>query len=462
MYAAAAVAATAGVALTRPLIDVRHAVEAPRAIIIVLIDALRRDHVSCYGYHRQTTPNIDAVAADGVRFEDAYTNGSWTKPAVASLFTGLWPSETGALTMMTQLPNGEESESVLAGDVRTLAEALSRQGFRCGGFVNNPHLAEELGFGRGFDSYEQAAMTCDVIVGKFLEWRRALASDESYFAYMHFLEPHATYAPREPFRTRFLSKAEVTSEETKFSEYAEWVAFRNEVNEKGRPVQQTAVDEMLDLYDGEIAWTDEAVGTLVKALKADGLYEEAFLVIMADHGEDFLEHGVLEHPIYGLYEEQIRIPLVMKFPKSWGIGPGVVEGRAQTADITATICAAAGADGLGRGRDLIGACALGAITETATVTQGVGRFAVRLGGLKSECREEDGKMRIAAIYDIPKDPMTRHNILSKKPSYAARTTRRLERWFDFVGTRAPSARAEEKRVVPSEERLRQLRALGYL
>jgi arylsulfatase len=460
LWAAAAAYGVAAVAIGRPVLDIRLSVSEPRGIVIVAFDALRADHVSCYGYPRHTTPNIDAVAADGVTFERAYTNGNWTKPSISSLFTGLWASECGTLTQLTRPEDaGVRIESVLSPKVRTLAEVLTERGYACGGFVRNAHLDGALGFGRGFEIYRQGEMDCDELVRQFLAWRGGLGEGRKFFTYVHIVEPHAPYEPREPFKSEFapgVNNAPVVPEN---AGYGVWGTFRDGVNKGKTMLSKAQIGELRDLYDADIAWSDEALGTLVAGLKARGDYDETLLVLLADHGENFAEHGYVAHPAWTLFEEQIRIPMVIKFPKSWGIPVRRVSEPVEMMDVTATVAAAAGGR-LGRGDDLAGYVAGGAMPERMIVTQSVSGFAVGMGGLKAVFSTEGGTVAMTGLYNVLVDPETRVNVMEKRPSFCDRLTARAAKWYKFVSERGRADAGQG--VMTDDERLRQLKALGYV
>ncbi len=305
-------------------------------------------------------------------------------------------------------------------------------------------------------------MSCDEIVERFLSWQAGLGSDKPFFAYLHFLEPHATYSPREPFRDVFRPEKGRALPEGHTMGYPEWAVQRDEINAGMRSVSRTDLQDMIDLYDGEIAWADSAVGRLKSALIERGLYSGALVIVTADHGENFIEHGVIEHPVNALYEPQIRIPLVVKFPVAWGVGPAKLSGPVETLDIPYTVAAAAGAGAFGRGENLLSFAAAGRCRRRTVITEGVSGFAVFTGAIKACFKEADSGVNMFRVYSMKSDAGETRDLLAMKPSYAARTTACVRRWREFTASRADDASAPLDAVPRDPERMRRLRALGYL
>jgi len=464
LFALAAAAAFAAAAAQPPHLAAQVVGPAPNHIVIFLVDALRPDFLGCYGGERGASPNIDSWSREAVLFETAYSNANWTKPAVASLFTGLWPSETGTVRMMNVFPDGSEAESCLPAGPETLAELLASEGYRTAGFVNNPHIDAQFGFGRGFETFRQGPYSCDEILAMFQAWRDSLQRAERSFAYIHVLEPHAPYEPRAPYDDMF---GPHEASERIFSggkiEFENWAAYRDAVNAGDIVPAASAIESFRNLYTGEVAWVDSAFAGLVEALKSGGSYDETLLVFTADHGENFHEHGTLGHPPNTCWEAQIRIPLMFLFPSRWEIAPRRVEGPACLFDVTATLSRAAAGRPLGRGADLSGASAAGRVGPRVSITEGVNRFTARSGDLKvTVMTPPEAELRISRIFDVVDDPAERHNLLDEKPSFASWFAARAGRWRRWVAANGKENRRSAQ-PVEADGRLRErLRALGYL
>lgn len=302
---------------------------APPNVVVVLLDTLRADHLGSYGNGRGLTPFLDQLAARGVRFERAYATSSWTMPSVASLFTGRYPVQHGVHTMQSKLADGE----------RTLAEALQEKGWATAGFSANLLVGEPHGFGQGFDAY--TAFAVEPGAGKvrgaalrahgqrWLDGRRPGASGPPLFLYFQFMEPHAPYEPPEPWRSRLVrphAAGEVEAAAEVMEQHKIW----------NRPPEQIAL--LASLYDGEVAAADEEVRLLFADLERRGLLANAVVVITADHGEEFGDHGGLSHG-FTLFEEQVRVPLLILAP---GLTPAVVREPVSLVDVAPTVLALAG------------------------------------------------------------------------------------------------------------------------
>jgi arylsulfatase A-like enzyme len=292
--------------------------DAPLAVIY-LVDTLRADHTGPYGYARKTTPELDAFAKDAVVFESAVAHASWTKPSVASILTSLLPGQHRAV----QLRDPLESSHV------TLAEMLHAKGLATGAAIANSVIyLPESNFGRGFDYFAglhgeegrpsklvDAAGVVDTAL-RWLDSRQGLPR----FLYVHTMDPHVPYAPPPPFDRMF--EPHPTPEHPA-------VDPRTDYKE---PLDR---DRIVAQYDGDVAYGDQQFGRFVRELRARGLYDRALIVFLADHGEEFLDHGQWFHG-RSLYDELIRIPLIVKFPKQAGAGRRIAQ-QAQGVDVLPTV-----------------------------------------------------------------------------------------------------------------------------
>ena len=271
------------------------------SVVLYLVDTLRPDHLGVYGYPRETSPRLDAFARDAVVFENAYSPSSWTRPATASLLTGLSPGRHGATGRVDVLPD----------EVRLLSEHFQEAGYRTLGLVTNPNVIPLWGFDQGFDLFEDVdsrsrGASADVLMDRVLEQLDALPPDTPFFLYVHALDPHEPYEPPPDWAQPF----------------------------EGGGRRDVA------LYDGEIAFGDYHFGRLLDRLRARGQYEEALVVFVSDHGEEFEEHGGTGHG-HALFEESVRIPLLVKLPGNERAGARV-SGIATLMDVAPTVLAALG------------------------------------------------------------------------------------------------------------------------
>jgi len=292
----------------------------PRNVILYLVDALRADHLGCYGYARPISPRIDAFARGAALFRHTVAQSSWTRPAATTILTGLLPRTHGV--------NGRRD--VLAGQAVTLAESLREQGYRTAGFVTNGNVARSFGLGQGFETYQllprkhSAATDVNAEAADWLQNR--WQGDAPFFLYLHTVEPHAPYTPPLPFRQRFAPGVR--------DEGLLRMNFLHRVEEGKIAATPEVLRNFLDLYDAEIAANDAAFGELLDLLGQRGLLEDTLIVFVSDHGEEFLEHGGWEHG-RTLHQEMLDVPLIVRVP---GMGSGkVVQRQAQQMDVAPTI-----------------------------------------------------------------------------------------------------------------------------
>jgi len=286
-----------------------------RCVLLIVIDCLRADHVRAYGYDRETTPTIDRLAAEGTLWEKAYSASSWTKPSVTSLLTGLYPSEHGAFEGIKRSKGKHRvTTDVLSSYRPTLAEMFSRNGWRCGAFINNAQLGEFSRLDRGFDRYVPNAGKADHLIGLFRSWLEEDV-DKPFFGYLHFLEAHWPYKPRRRHMRMFGGDRDTNC----FRDYSarDFGKLRRAVSRQQETLSEQQLAQMIQMYDGAVRRLDGKVKLLLAMLKERGLDDRVSVVVTADHGEEFLEHGRIGHG-QSLYEELTHVPLVAWSPGERG------------------------------------------------------------------------------------------------------------------------------------------------
>ncbi len=290
-------------------------------ILVIVVDALRADHVSSYGYERPTTPSIDRLAQQGVLYEDAFSTSSWTQPSHASLLTGRYTYEHGA-----DLYNSLDDR------YPTIGEELQDRGYRTGSFSANIRVfGRHLGFGRGFHHFEDyyrsiGNLLVNTFYGRAFEvyglhqvlgfqdelgrrWaddmnRSVLDwidrdSEKPFFVFINYYDVHDPYKPPEPYRTLF---SQMENPGGLIDSY--WGVGNIYV-----PMTDEQLQGEIDAYDGSIVYADEQIDRLLGELEARGLAENLLVVITSDHGESFGEHGLLQHT-NALYPEVLHVPLI--------------------------------------------------------------------------------------------------------------------------------------------------------
>ncbi len=296
---------------------------APRPnVILITIDTLRQDHLSSYGYARRTSPYLDSLAANGVRFTRAYSTSSWTVPAVASLMTSLHPDSHGVVS--GSVSNGEvRGQQILAGEITRLPELLQEAGYTTFGLTANGHLTRELGYGQGFDRYENLGFgaKADELNRTLTQWKEELAASAPYFLWVHYFDPHAPYVPRAPWLAEYAPKGIQKPRRLIVNHAARYLQMA-----VGRDPRE--LEYVVALYDSEIAFTDQAIEQSVTMLDPGS---ESLILVTSDHGEEFREHGGFGHS-NNLFEESLKVPLIVRFPEDAHAG-GVVDEPTSLVDV---------------------------------------------------------------------------------------------------------------------------------
>jgi hypothetical protein len=277
--------------------------DVPRHVVVVVVDTLRADHLPVYGYARATAPFLTKLGNEGVVFERAVSTSSYTAEAISSLFTGYYPSATSWGAGWHARPSLNH---------RTLALRFREAGYKTALFSESPMLDHPEYF-RGFDRTE-CLKTFGVsgqapnLVAKALEWLEANA-DAPTFLYLHILDPHAPYAPPSAEYDAF-----VTERPDAPVEMEEDLRVRlTELKAEGFGPGEARFENMVQRYDAEIAFVDRAIETLFDGMQRLGTLDETLAVITADHGEEFLDHGYVEHA-WKLYPETFRVPMIFWCP----------------------------------------------------------------------------------------------------------------------------------------------------
>jgi len=291
----------------------------PADVVLIVIDTLRADHLSLYGYERATSPHLDRLAEDGVTYTRAISTATWTVPAHGSLFTGYWPSYHGA----ERVAGNRMLAYPLNPELDTLAEILGARGYYAAGFVGNgTYVSALFGFARGFAEFTNEGLEHPpTLARKVGDWIGA--QRDPVFLFVNVLDPHEPYAPPPPLDTRFAEKR------------ADFGTMITTVVNERRPLTPEMRAHFVGQYDGEIALSDAALGTILDRLKATGRYDDALVIVTSDHGELLGEHGLAGHGV-APFEPELHVPLVVKYPNQRRAGERVAR-RVSTLAVFATI-----------------------------------------------------------------------------------------------------------------------------
>jgi tetratricopeptide (TPR) repeat protein len=386
-------------------------------VILISIDTLRSDHLPAYGYGGVATPAIDALRADSILFERAYSHVPLTLPSHTSIFTGELPADHGIR---------DNIGFHLSEKIPTLASVLKANGYATGGAVSAFVLRRESGIARGFDFYDDQVEPIgpSKVMGRVQrDGRETLHSAEAwldqqngkpFFLFLHLYEPHTPYTPPEPYFSRY---------------------------------QQH--------YDGEIAYADSIVGELIDRLKATGVYDKALIVLLSDHGEGLSEHGEEEHGIF-LYREALQVPLILKLPHAKRAGASVAT-PVQLVDVFPTIteltASSVPAAGHRPGTSLL--ALLDGSTDRPIYSETYyPRFHFGWSDLHSLIRGNDHFIRApqAELYDLRADPGEKKNTLESNRRAYVRMRAEIE---PFVKTAAAPTNVDPEEAA-------KLAALGYV
>ena len=423
-----------------------------RNLILVSIDTLRADHLETYGYERKTAPNLARLAREGIVFEAARSQSSWTLPSLASIHTSLYPTQHGALT----------KEGALGDELVTISEVLRDSGYRTAAITSHFFADAQHGFAQGFGSFDETqvrghgAVTSNEITDLGEEMLEDLAredSDAPFFMWLHYFDSHYTYVRHAthdfvedydgPLGNRITAKR------------------LSRMNRAGK-VTPADIDYLIDLYDGEVAFQDDAIGRLLRSLGRLGLADDTVIVLTADHGEGLMDRDHFFHGHY-VYDELIRVPLVIGGAIPEALRGLRIEGPIEVASIPATLAELAQVDAHGfRGPSLLEVARAGVLP----------RFAIS----EAISGEDDSKRRVAVVngdwklihslpadeyelFDLGSDPGERQNRFGDTgPGVAAvrdELVAGLARHREIEGFDGPTLEL-------TEEQNRHLRELGYV
>jgi arylsulfatase A-like enzyme len=425
--------------------------ERTSGIILIVIDALRADHVSAYGYERATTPNLDAIARDGIVFEQAFSAANWTKPSTASLFTGRLPHHHGCLVgHLRREKAGSVVADLLPDELTTFAELLQEHGWYTCGLTENKHITERYGFGQGFDRYGYERL------GQLGSWISAAPPGKPFLAFAHIMGPHEPYdLPQDqsfaPYRDKFGSFASAIDFTT--FDYKRQTSFSDDDLGRARA-----------LYDAKLNWVDELqIGPLLARLHRKGLYDSCWLVVTSDHGEELGEHGRIGHGEV-LYNESLHVPLIVKPPRDYpGMRPGTrVATRVSTISLYPTLAEiATGASVPSDGVSLMAALR-GEPLEDRPLIAEYGRFqkgrlhaATIIAGSHKLIRFYDPPAP-SLLFDLERDPGERSPLPSSDPAVRP-LTELLARGFNDDGI----VNVTTVETTVQEDDVRDLDAIGY-
>ncbi len=398
---------------------------------MVVVDTLRADHLPWHGYPKDTAPFLRSLSEDAVVFTRAHSTSSWTAPATASLFTGLYPVQHQLVTgLRASRALAQEVQQLPAG-VETLPEVFRRNGYATFGVTDNLNISSRLGFDRGFDRFRSHHYKgAEVVNAKLLEWKEEVQAADPAFVYLHYMDPHEPYHVREPW-------------------------FEGDP-ENGHNTHAA--------YESEIGHVDDHLRRLFEELGWDE--EETLVVLTSDHGEEFGEHGYEGHGTT-LYAETLDVPLFVRWPAR--LAPRRVETRASLVDLLPTLVGLLGLESDGRhaGVDLSPLLEGSAFDDQPTIYahlrqshpqlvkpgEAIELRSLTVGDRKLIVTADDGR----ELYDLHGDPRETTDLADERAAEAADLARLLA-LFELGLERYQGAREEQ---TFTDQELERLRDLGY-
>jgi len=404
----------------------------PRNLLLITIDTLRADHLSCNGARNVATPNLDRLVGEGVNFSRARASVPLTLPSHVSILTGNYPPTHGVR---------DNAASRLPESQLTLSEVLHATGYETAAFLGSFVLDRRFGLSQGFDLYDdqvaeapemleslEAERNAEVVFTAFESWFSSRETDNPFFAWLHFYDPHAPYTPPEPYATRYKS----------------------------------------DPYAGEVAYVDEIVGRVVTHLEESDLLERTAIAVVGDHGEGLGQHGERTHSLL-IYNSTLHVPMML-------FAPGLIEqgsrvdSLVRTIDLAPTLLELLGQQqDLGEGQSLMPLIAGGTEDPSASANESE-RFAyseslyaqMNLGWSPVRGLETETHRLILGpdpeLYDVRSDPGEQHDLAATRPEIVSELTQQLDDLNLTPGPADPAQQAPDM----DPETVEQLRSLGYL
>jgi arylsulfatase A-like enzyme len=414
-------------------------------VVLIVLDAAAQKHFGCYGYERDTTPAVDRLAAQGAQFLRAYTNAVYTLASTATLLTGQTPHQHGILTHRNKLP----------ATAVTLPEVLQRAGYETAVFLANGNASGSFGLTQGFKTVREVFREQEYtgrgeeITRAFSKWLETHHS-RKFFAYLHYREPHDPFKPPEEWIKKFANPS-YSGKLNQIFDHTRIRALSSELSEADR-------EHVRALYDANLAYADSQVNEILKSLRSVGKDQRTIVIVTADHGESFWEHGYLGHNRQ-LYEESAKIPLIIKFPDNASISNVKFSFPVQSADLYASLIDLLGLSKRGihiNGTSFVQYLRGGNPDVPEIVIHSTSRFvtALVLGDYKY-IRNEKGKDE---LYNLKKDPFERENLIDREVVRAGYLRKVLLMELDSKQRECPKMETPQLDEAVREN----LKALGYV
>jgi arylsulfatase A-like enzyme len=431
----------------------------PPNVIFILADTLRADYLGTYGFQGDISPHLDALASESVVFDNCLSQAPWTKPSVASIITSTYP-RVHNLTNHAGMFWSESSEKpfetgVLSSDFTTMAECFKELGYDTAGFVANPWITSEFGFGQGFDVYKDdetgRSLPGDIFIAAARDWLAQRDSSRPFFLYLHLMDVHDPFhAPFTDVRT--LEGSASLGGDEQIPETPPWYLQDG--------VKSLSLSHWRSSYAANVRAFDRRLSFFLDGIRQSGLGEDSYLVFTSDHGEELHEHDHWAHG-FTLQHHQVHVPLMIRSPG--GVGGGRrVEAMVETIDLLPTLVSLVGGvpPATAQGQDLSSlledASGAGRSTSFASAVRLTpGLYALRTMQYSLILDLDTGETK---LFDLDLDPGEQWDLAPKRPLVVKELRALLDEHLEAMAERggiAPSLRPID------QQRLDELKALGY-
>jgi arylsulfatase A-like enzyme len=434
-------------------------------IIVIIMDTVRQDRLSCYGYSRDTSPNLVRLSQTSRVYENAYSTSGWTSPAHASLFTGLFPIAHGTT----------QKNWIMNKKLITLAEVLSAVGYKTFAISENPWVSKLFNFDQGFSEFHETWRIRNenpkenLAYQLFRKFISQSSRDKPFFVFINFLEAHNPYNSSHQFFGHFLTNKSIYCTDNSWPNF-----FLSR-----RKFSPEEIKQLNEHYDEEILYVDFLIGDIVNLLVEKQIWGETILIVTSDHGENIGDHGMMDH-VFSLYETTTKIPLIIHYPRLFP--PDTRNNQyVQIADIFPTLLGVIGVDDERirfQGMDLIKndqrneravICEYDYPQQVLSNYSKKERESEELAKFKRQIKSiifnghkfiwgDDGKHE---LYDLSRDPGETLNLMDNAEAFEIKADlqNKMEifiRNYQMIGQRKETSKKID------EETLRALRSLGYV
>ncbi len=417
-------------------------------VILISLDTTRADRLSSYGYSRNTSPNIDKLAAQGVLFENAYSQAPWTLPAMATVHTSLYPTEHGVIY----------GNVAIKGNLITLAEYLKNNNYKTMAITTHSFVDSNHGFSQGFDIFDELNHRGNDDISSERISQKAIElisdnKDDKFFLWVHYFDPHAAYINHEEYNYG-------QNPNGNYPDVLKAVPLNNDDYD----LNPEFVQYVNDVYDEEVSFTDRSVGKVIDALSDMGLKEDTVIILTVDHGEELFDRTRFGHG-NNTYEELIHVPLIIYDPSQKELAGTRIKHAVETRKIPKTIVEVCGIENSHFGGENLFEIAKGDKDSQSYFAFSEGSSTRSDGTIKHAIIGKNWKLiknlgeNSFELYDLENDPGEKINLIeSEEPE---NVTMRNELYSELSGFKKERL-VELEKVEFTKQELEELKALGYL